>query len=189
MVYRALNDLMQKGMVYRLESRSAFIACGHGACDGSSPSPSAGNAERWSRSCCPMRTRRPCSVWRRRDRARAGDARDCRSLRGCRRPDAPKQKDFEMRGQAHRHVALVAASQARRHSHAVAASALCRAASRCCASRCRRGFARGGRLGAAVGRGVLGVGVSMQHTQPAIEFRDLTLGYDRHPAVHHITAR
>ncbi|HWM32174.1 MAG TPA: transcriptional repressor [Methyloceanibacter sp.] len=33
-VYRALNDLMQKGMVHRLESRSAFIACGHGACDG-----------------------------------------------------------------------------------------------------------------------------------------------------------
>ena len=27
----------------------------------------------------------------------------------------------------------------------------------------------------------------MQHQQPAIEFRDLTLGYDRHPAVHHIT--
>ncbi len=27
----------------------------------------------------------------------------------------------------------------------------------------------------------------MQHKQPAIEFRDLTLGYDRHPAVHHIT--
>ncbi len=33
-VYRALNDLMQKGMVHRLESRSAFIACDHGACDG-----------------------------------------------------------------------------------------------------------------------------------------------------------
>lgn len=33
-VYRALNDLMQKGMVHRLESRSAFVACGHGACDG-----------------------------------------------------------------------------------------------------------------------------------------------------------
>ena len=33
-VYRALNDLMRKGMVHRLESRSAFIACGHGACDG-----------------------------------------------------------------------------------------------------------------------------------------------------------
>jgi Fur family zinc uptake transcriptional regulator len=33
-VYRALNDLMQKGMVHRLESRSAFIACGHGGCDG-----------------------------------------------------------------------------------------------------------------------------------------------------------
>jgi Fur family zinc uptake transcriptional regulator len=25
---------MQKGMVHRLESRSAFIACGHGGCDG-----------------------------------------------------------------------------------------------------------------------------------------------------------
>jgi Fur family zinc uptake transcriptional regulator len=33
-VYRALADLMQKGMVHRLESRSAFIACGHGGCDG-----------------------------------------------------------------------------------------------------------------------------------------------------------
>jgi len=27
----------------------------------------------------------------------------------------------------------------------------------------------------------------MSHPQPAIMFRDLTLGYDRHPAVHHIT--
>ena len=33
-VYRALNELMQKGVVHRLESRSAFIACGHGGCDG-----------------------------------------------------------------------------------------------------------------------------------------------------------
>lgn len=33
-VYRALNGLMKKGMVHRLESRSAFVACGHGACDG-----------------------------------------------------------------------------------------------------------------------------------------------------------
>jgi Fur family transcriptional regulator, zinc uptake regulator len=33
-VYRALNDLMQKGMVHRLQSRQAFIACGHGKCDG-----------------------------------------------------------------------------------------------------------------------------------------------------------
>jgi Fur family zinc uptake transcriptional regulator len=33
-VYRALAELMQKGMVHRLQSRSAFIACGHGACDG-----------------------------------------------------------------------------------------------------------------------------------------------------------
>lgn len=33
-VYRALNELMQKGMVHRVESRSAFIACDHGACDG-----------------------------------------------------------------------------------------------------------------------------------------------------------
>ena len=33
-VYRALADLMQKGMVHRLELRSAFIACGHGGCDG-----------------------------------------------------------------------------------------------------------------------------------------------------------
>ena len=27
----------------------------------------------------------------------------------------------------------------------------------------------------------------MSHAQPALTFRDLTLGYDRHPAVHHIT--
>jgi Fur family zinc uptake transcriptional regulator len=33
-VYRALNDLIEKGMVHRLQSRSAFVACGHGACDG-----------------------------------------------------------------------------------------------------------------------------------------------------------
>jgi Fur family zinc uptake transcriptional regulator len=33
-VYRALAELMQKGMVHRLQSRSAFIACDHGACDG-----------------------------------------------------------------------------------------------------------------------------------------------------------
>jgi Fur family zinc uptake transcriptional regulator len=33
-VYRALNELMQKGMVHRLQSKSAFIACGHGACNG-----------------------------------------------------------------------------------------------------------------------------------------------------------
>jgi Fur family zinc uptake transcriptional regulator len=33
-VYRALSELMQKGMVHRLQSRSAFIACGHGGCDG-----------------------------------------------------------------------------------------------------------------------------------------------------------
>jgi Fur family zinc uptake transcriptional regulator len=35
-VYRALNELMQKGMVHRLQSRSAFIACDHGGCDGRS---------------------------------------------------------------------------------------------------------------------------------------------------------
>jgi Fur family zinc uptake transcriptional regulator len=33
-VYRALNELMEKGMVHRLQSRQAFIACGHGKCDG-----------------------------------------------------------------------------------------------------------------------------------------------------------
>jgi Fur family transcriptional regulator, zinc uptake regulator len=33
-VYRALNELMRKGMVHRLQSRAAFIACDHGACDG-----------------------------------------------------------------------------------------------------------------------------------------------------------
>ena len=33
-VYRALAELMQKGMVHRLQSRSAFVACGHDSCTG-----------------------------------------------------------------------------------------------------------------------------------------------------------
>ena len=33
-VYRALNELIQLGMVHRLQSRSAFVACDHGACNG-----------------------------------------------------------------------------------------------------------------------------------------------------------
>ena len=33
-VYRALNELIQLGMVHRLQSRSAFVACGHGTCNG-----------------------------------------------------------------------------------------------------------------------------------------------------------
>ena len=33
-VYRALNDLIQLGMVHRLQSRSAFVACDHGTCNG-----------------------------------------------------------------------------------------------------------------------------------------------------------
>jgi Fur family transcriptional regulator, zinc uptake regulator len=33
-VYRALAELIEKGMVHRLQSRAAFIACDHGACDG-----------------------------------------------------------------------------------------------------------------------------------------------------------
>jgi Fur family zinc uptake transcriptional regulator len=33
-VYRALNDLMELGMVHRLQSRAAFVACGHGSCNG-----------------------------------------------------------------------------------------------------------------------------------------------------------
>ena len=33
-VYRALNDLIQLGMVHRLQSRSAFVACDHGSCNG-----------------------------------------------------------------------------------------------------------------------------------------------------------
>jgi len=33
-VYRALNDLMELGMVHRLHSRAAFVACDHGACNG-----------------------------------------------------------------------------------------------------------------------------------------------------------
>jgi|SRR3954451_23190262 Fur family transcriptional regulator, zinc uptake regulator len=33
-VYRALTELMQLGMVHRLQSRAAFVACGNGACNG-----------------------------------------------------------------------------------------------------------------------------------------------------------
>jgi Fur family zinc uptake transcriptional regulator len=33
-VYRALNELIELGMVHRLQSRSAFVACDHGVCDG-----------------------------------------------------------------------------------------------------------------------------------------------------------
>ena len=33
-VYRALTELMQLGMVHRLQSRAAFVACDHGGCDG-----------------------------------------------------------------------------------------------------------------------------------------------------------
>ena len=33
-VYRALNELMQLGMVHRLQSRPAFVACDQGGCDG-----------------------------------------------------------------------------------------------------------------------------------------------------------
>ena len=33
-VYRALNELIELGMVHRLQSRSAFVACDHGACNG-----------------------------------------------------------------------------------------------------------------------------------------------------------
>ena len=33
-VYRALNELIQLGMAHRLQSRSAFVACGHGVCNG-----------------------------------------------------------------------------------------------------------------------------------------------------------
>ncbi len=38
-----------------------------------------------------------------------------------------------------------------------------------------------------MGRRVLGLEVNMASSGPAITFRDVTLGYDRHPAVHHIT--
>src|SRR5215510_6075431 len=33
-VYRALNELIQLGMVHRLQSRAAFVACDHGSCNG-----------------------------------------------------------------------------------------------------------------------------------------------------------
>jgi zinc/manganese transport system ATP-binding protein len=39
-----------------------------------------------------------------------------------------------------------------------------------------------------VERSILGLGLTMSpRSEPAISFNDLTLGYDRHPAVHHIT--
>ena len=95
-----------------------------------------------------------------------------------------------MRGKVHRHVALVAAEgeAAPPHAHAAAAPRLSRERHLAAASFGAGAASAGGdRLGAALGRGLLGVGVTMQHEQPAIEFRDLTLGYDRHPAVHHIS--
>jgi Fur family zinc uptake transcriptional regulator len=33
-VYRALHELIQLGMVHRLQSRAAFVACDHGGCNG-----------------------------------------------------------------------------------------------------------------------------------------------------------
>jgi len=48
-VYRALAELIEKGMVHRLQSRAAFIACDHGACDGKFAFAICANAERWSR--------------------------------------------------------------------------------------------------------------------------------------------
>jgi Fur family transcriptional regulator, zinc uptake regulator len=33
-IYRALNELMQLGMVHRLQSRPAYVACDHGGCNG-----------------------------------------------------------------------------------------------------------------------------------------------------------
>ena len=47
-VYRALNELIQLGMVHRLQSRSAFVACDHGA-TARPPSLFAANARRSSR--------------------------------------------------------------------------------------------------------------------------------------------
>jgi Fur family zinc uptake transcriptional regulator len=55
-VYRALAELMEKGMVHRLQSRAAFIACGHGACDGKFAFAICRDAGRWSRSRSPTMT-------------------------------------------------------------------------------------------------------------------------------------
>jgi Fur family zinc uptake transcriptional regulator len=45
-VYRALNDLIQLGMVHRLQSRSAFVACDHGGCDGKAAFAICGKCEK-----------------------------------------------------------------------------------------------------------------------------------------------
>jgi ABC-type cobalamin/Fe3+-siderophores transport system ATPase subunit len=42
-------------------------------------------------------------------------------------------------------------------------------------------------VGAAVGGGVVGNGVSGTAVATLLQFRDLTLGYDRHPAIHHLS--
>jgi Fur family zinc uptake transcriptional regulator len=39
-VYRALDKLVEFGLVHRLESLNAFVACRHPGCDGHEPSPS-----------------------------------------------------------------------------------------------------------------------------------------------------
>ncbi len=68
------------------------------------------------------------------------------------------------------------------HAHASALGLFASASFGAGAARHRRHH-----LGAAVGHGVA-VGAAMtEDPRPAISFHNLTLGYDRHPAVHHIT--
>ena len=82
-VYRALNELMQKGMVHRLQSRSAFIACGHGVCDGKFAFAICRAMREGGRDsalgCGPGGSARTGAGP---NRARAGDGRDRRSVRG-----------------------------------------------------------------------------------------------------------
>jgi Fur family zinc uptake transcriptional regulator len=64
-VYRALNELMQKGMVHRLQSRAAFIACDHGACDGKLAFAICRPCGKVVDSSVGSGQRRPCSISRR----------------------------------------------------------------------------------------------------------------------------
>ncbi|MEZ5873465.1 MAG: transcriptional repressor [Hyphomicrobiales bacterium] len=63
-VYRALNDLMQKGMVHRLQSRSAFIACDHGACDGKAAFAICRACDRVVEISPQIGIKRCCAIWR-----------------------------------------------------------------------------------------------------------------------------
>ena len=107
-VYRALNELMQKGMVHRLQSRSAFIACGHGACDGKFAFAICRQCEKVVE--IPLSDEDQATL--------LGLAPDeiapeqvtleiAGLCQACRRPDASEQRKSKCGGK-HRHVALVA---------------------------------------------------------------------------------